>query len=300
VQALAELTQIAAAEYEARKDRQNVVDFTDQITYAVAFLSDDANAHIRAELRDQFEYVMVDEFQDTDPRQWDLIKLLTASDGETFDAENVFVVGDVKQSIYRFRNADVTVFRETADTLTSNNTGSTEDATADGERDADDDRLSTNFRTLPVVLETINELFEAVFDDDGEGYEAAPQSLTPYRDDPAGIGSVEYLAVPTDETYRRHRFDHYPAFAEATPEHDAELEAMALAARLSQLLAAPAEVYPEPDEDHEEDPGDSDHDSPPSPRDVEPSDIAVLIRVRHRVLRRAGNHGTGEPAACAS
>jgi ATP-dependent exoDNAse (exonuclease V) beta subunit len=106
VQALAELTQIAAAEYEERKDRQNAVDFTDQISYTVDFLQTPGNADVREELREQFEYVMVDEFQDTDPRQWDLIKLLTASDGETFDAQNVFVVGDIKQSIYRFRNAD--------------------------------------------------------------------------------------------------------------------------------------------------------------------------------------------------
>jgi len=279
VHALAELTDIAAGEYESRKNRQNVVDFTDQISYAVEFLSDDANADIREELREQFAYVMVDEFQDTDPRQWDLVKLLTASDGETFDAENVFVVGDVKQSIYRFRNADVTVFRDTAATLTSNADGDI--ATTDtADRDAGpDDQLSTNFRTLPVVLETINELFETVFDEDGDPYEAAPQSLTPHRDDPAGVGSVEYLAVPTDDAYRQQRFDHYPAFAAATPEHDAELEAMALAARLSQFLADPAEVYPEPDEETDEE-ADSDEDSPPTSRAVEPSDIAVLIRSR--------------------
>ncbi|MWG33795.1 UvrD-helicase domain-containing protein [Halomarina oriensis] len=287
VHALATLTQIASEEYEERKDRQNAVDFTDLISLTVAFLENPANAAIRNELREQFAYVMVDEFQDTDPRQWDLITLLTASDGDTFDARNVFVVGDVKQSIYRFRNADVTQFRETAATL---------DQVTQRAADAgDDDQLSTNFRTLPSVLESINQLFESMFDEDGEPYEAVPQSLTPARDDPDGLGSVEYLAVPTDSDLRATRCGHYEAFATATPAHDAELEATALAARLSQVLAKPLEVYATND-DAEAD-GDSDAeatDEGPIPRDIEPSDIAILIRSRthlkkyERALEAAG------------
>ncbi len=261
VSALAEVTLLAVEEYEARKRRQNAADFSDLITYAVEFLDDEANEHVRTELREQFDYVMLDEFQDTDPRQWDLIKLLTATEEGTFDAENVFVVGDVKQSIYRFRNADVTQFKEITDTLEE--TGSV--------ADRDDDQLSTNFRTLPTVLETINELFETVFDDGGKAYEAPPQRLTPARDDPAAVGSAEYLLVPTDSELREARFDHYEAFADAEPESDAELEAMALAARLSQVLAEPYQVYPEdtgPDEET------------PEPRDIGPSDIAILLRSR--------------------
>jgi len=261
VSALAEVTLLAVEEYEARKRRQNAADFSDLITYAVEFLDDEANEHVRTELREQFDYVMLDEFQDTDPRQWDLIKLLTATEKGTFDAENVFVVGDVKQSIYRFRNADVTQFKEIADTLEE--TGPV--------ADRDDDQLSTNFRTLPTVLETINELFETIFDEDGKPYEAPPQRLTPARDDPAAVGTAEYLLVPTDSELREARFDHYEAFAEAEPESDFELEAMALAARLSQILAEPYQVYPEdtaPDEET------------PEPRDIEPSDIAVLLRSR--------------------
>ncbi len=261
VSALAEVTLLAVEEYEARKRRQNAADFSDLITYAVEFLDDEANEHVRTELREQFDYVMLDEFQDTDPRQWDLIKLLTATEKGTFDAENVFVVGDVKQSIYRFRNADVTQFKEIADTLEE--TGPV--------ADRDDDQLSMNFRTLPTVLKSINELFETVFDDDGKPYEAPPQRLTPARDDPAAVGTAEYLLVPTDSELREARFDHYEAFADAEPEGDAELEAMALAARLSQVLAEPYQVYPEDIAPDEETPG---------PRDIEPSDIAILLRSR--------------------
>jgi ATP-dependent helicase/nuclease subunit A len=245
-----------------------VLDFSDLISYAVEFLQADENEAIRQELREQFEYVMVDEFQDTDPRQWDLIKLLTASEKGTFDAQNVFVVGDVKQSIYRFRNADVAQFQETAETLRRSRAG---DEAADTN---DDDQLSTNFRTLPTVLETINELFDAIFVEDGEAYEAAPQRLSPHRDDPADIGSVEYLPVPTNPSLRADRFDHYEEFATADPDDDAELEAMALAARLSQVLAEPYEVYPEESEDEEKQ---------PEPRHIEPSDIAILLRSRTKL-----------------
>ncbi|WP_311172657.1 UvrD-helicase domain-containing protein [Halobellus ordinarius] len=266
VQALAQLTLLAINEYEDRKRRQNAVDFSDLITYAVEFLDDESNEHVRKELREQFEYVMLDEFQDTDPRQWDLIKLLTATETETFDARNVFVVGDVKQSIYRFRNADVTQFQEIAKTLEQT---IYEETAPDS--DQGDDQLTTNFRTLPTVLETINELFQAVLDEDGEPYEAEPQRLTAAREDPADIGSAEYLLVPTDAELRDARFGHYEDFADAEPESDVELEAMALAARLSQVLAEPYQVYPEGSESDEE---------TPEPRDIEPNDIAILIRSR--------------------
>lgn len=269
VSALAELTVIVSEEYEDRKRRQNVRDFSDLISFAVGFLRADENESIRQELHEQFEYVMVDEFQDTDPRQWDLIKLLTASEKGTFDAQNVFVVGDAKQSIYRFRNADVAQFQETAETLERTSRA------ADGDGDGrDDDQLSTNFRTLPTVLESINELFDAIFIEDGEAYEAAPQRLSPDREDPANIGSVEYLPVPTDPTLRADRFEHYEEFAHADPDDDAELEAMALAARLSQVLSEPYQVYPEDGEDKDE---------PPEPRAIEPSDIAILIRSRTKL-----------------
>ena len=213
VQALAKVTRLAADKYGERKHDRNVVDFTDLVTNAVELL----DAEVRRELREQFEYVMVDESQDTDPRQWDLVELLTTTDGERFDAENVFVVGDVKQSIYRFRNADVTQFTEISETIGTSVGG---------------DQLTTNFRTLPTVLETINELFESVFEVDGLAYEARPQSLEPARSDPANVGSVEYLLTPTNETYRASRFDG-EAFGTAEPSDDAELEATALAAKLS-------------------------------------------------------------------
>jgi ATP-dependent helicase/nuclease subunit A len=274
VQALAELTLLAHEEYEVRKRRRNVVDFTDQIEFALEFL-EDADEDLRAELREGFAYVMVDEFQDTDPRQWEIVKHLTAADPDAFDAQNVFVVGDAKQSIYRFRNADVAAFAGTERELKAAN----ED---DGE--TGDDQLSTNFRTVEPVLEFCNDVFDAVFQPDADGtpdYEANPQRLTAYRDDPEALASVEYLLVPTNEAYREARFE--GQFATARPEHNAELEGQALAARLTRLFASDERIYDE----------ESDIDDPDS-NPVEPDDVAVLLRSRthlkkyERALEDAG------------
>ena len=266
IQALAQLTRAAATEYEERKRQQNALDFSDLISTTVAILDPDrepetdATRQIRTALQEQFAYVMVDEAQDTDPRQWAILQALTTSSGTAFDAENVFVVGDTKQSIYRFRNADVAEFQETAQQLGTDR----------------DDQLSTNFRTLPGVLGPINTLFKAIFTEDGPIYEAAPQSLTPDRSDPADIATTEYLLVPTNEELRAACCADFDEFARATPDDDAELEAMALAARLSQVLET-YQVYPE-ETDTDDDTADTE--TPPEPRAIEPSDIAILIRSR--------------------
>ncbi|MFC7020213.1 MULTISPECIES: UvrD-helicase domain-containing protein [Haloarcula] len=266
VQALARVTLLAHEAYTDRKRRQNVVDFTDQVELALEYVTEIASDEERAALRDRFAYVMVDEFQDTDPRQWDLITHLTADDPDEFDARNVFVVGDVKQSIYRFRNADVTQFGDTERDLAAANPTDSDPA--------DTEQLSTNFRTLPGVLEFVNRLFDELFEEDGEPYEAKPQPLTAYRDDPEDLASAEYLAVPTDPEYRAGRFADDNPIVTARPEHDAELEAMALAARLTQLFDEPARIYDE----------DSDIDDPDS-RDLQPDDVAILLRSRTHLKR---------------
>ena len=281
MQSLAELLLVAIKEYEDRKDQRNAVDFTDQIQYTLEFLASEKNATIRKNLREQFEYVMVDEFQDTDPRQTELLKHLTAHDLSTFDSQNVFVVGDEKQSIYRFRNADVTQFETIARELAASNpnpTVNTYSNTTNGWQ------LSTNFRTLPTVLFCLNQLFDEVFDNDSAApsFEAAPQPLTPERDNPAGIdATVEYLCVPSDDALRAHRFDDDNPISTAQPEHDVELEAMSLAARLTRILDKPYEVYPTNNNDSEENANAiQDEDDEKEPRSIQPDDIAILLRSR--------------------
>lgn len=68
------------------------------------------NASVREKMQEKYAYIMVDEFQDTNDRQKRLIYLLAGGDEEKLRGRKLFVVGDPKQSIYRFRNADVSVF----------------------------------------------------------------------------------------------------------------------------------------------------------------------------------------------
>ena len=260
--ATARLYQVVSRVYEHRKRARNALDYADLIDRTITFL--ESHEAARAELSTQFEYIMIDEVQDTDPRQWELVRLLTGSETDTFDGRNVFLVGDEKQSIYRFRRADVTIVRRTRDQLEAANPSGV----------SADEELSGNFRTLSGTLAFINDLFDRVFEpedaDDGyQDYEAKPQTLTPRRTAGTEItGTVEYLITPArDEDVAALGmegtwFDHR-GFASR-----ADREAQAIAARLTRLFEEDVTIY-----DEEAD----------SYRPAEPSDVALLFRTRSRL-----------------
>ena len=110
-----------------------------------------ANAQVRAALQSAFPRLLLDEFQDTDPIQVELaVRIAAGVDGGAPDWRNVavppgslFVVGDPKQSIYRFRRADIRTFLSVRDRMG-------ESATA---------TLSTNFRTTAPILDWVNGVF---------------------------------------------------------------------------------------------------------------------------------------------
>lgn len=89
--------------YQARKDADQALDFDDLEYYTQKLLRDKA---IRDRWQSELEAVMVDEYQDTNRRQREIVNALAGKNGK------LFIVGDMRQSIYRFRGADVTVFRE--------------------------------------------------------------------------------------------------------------------------------------------------------------------------------------------
>ncbi len=83
-----------------------------------------ATRRVRRGFQTRFTHLFVDEFQDTDPLQAEILLLLAAADPSTTDWRDVtpvpgrlFIVGDPKQSIYRFRRADVGIYRDVADRL---------------------------------------------------------------------------------------------------------------------------------------------------------------------------------------
>lgn len=256
--------------YTEEKRRRDALDFPDVIETTIGFL-EDADG-----VREEFAAVMVDEFQDTDPRQWRLVKLLTGLEEGT--ATNVFLVGDEKQSIYAFRGADVTTFGDARDELRSANDALGLDEVPDGDANSPTSlELSGNFRTLEEPLEFANEVFDRLFQPAGqqhEPFEATPQPLTMERDridDVDGLeGSVEYLVVPEDDETAEALLGEDHPVAEGTLDHATEAEAQALAARLTHLFADPPRV---------QDPDDGDH------REATPDDVAILLRRRTHLDR---------------
>ena len=109
------------AEYDTAKKAAGVVDFQDLLLKTRDLL---LNRDARLWFQKQYDHVFVDEFQDTDPLQAEIMMLLTASDPFESDWQKVtpapgklFLVGDPKQSIYRFRRAEVSLYLEVADQL---------------------------------------------------------------------------------------------------------------------------------------------------------------------------------------
>lgn len=126
-------------EYERLKKRENKIDFADLSKYAVKLLKDESR---REEIRQKFSLVFVDEYQDINPLQEEI--LLKITDG------NLFMVGDVKQSIYAFRNADSKIF---TDKKKSFETGKAQGSALP---------MTANFRSEKGVLEFVDRVFSGI------------------------------------------------------------------------------------------------------------------------------------------
>ena len=150
---------IAVTEYERELAARSVLDFSDVLQRALDLLRRmDEFAQSRYRLESRYHHVLVDEFQDTSRAQWELVSLLIQSWGEGFglvhDAPvppSVFVVGDRKQSIYGFRDADVAVLHDAAAYI----------ETLRPEGDARRS-ISHSFRAVPPLLAFVNDLFDGV------------------------------------------------------------------------------------------------------------------------------------------
>ena len=244
--------------YEERKRREQVLDFTDLIDGAIELLR--ASPDVREDLRGSFDYVMLDEVQDTDPRQWEFVELLTSLEDE-YDRLNVFVVGDEKQSIFRFRGADVTQYRAERERLDGANDRAETPPLESVYENADERDLSVNFRSLPSIIEPINGIFDEVFgnvpevhrdappgiDGAATGFEPDPQALRADRSDPDDVGTeTTFVVVPEEETVREQALDADHPLREL-PNDSAELDARALASEVASLLDDETKRYEEID-----------------------------------------------------
>lgn len=149
--ALVGLARSVEAEYRALKAAQSALDNNDLLRMAYEALRD--NPAIRAAYEGRFKMVMIDEFQDTDQMQVDLIRYLTGA-GE----RALCTVGDAQQSIYRFRGAEVEVFRRQERKVGSS--AAPETAVASDAPAGELVKLVRNFRSHDEVLRYVARVFD--------------------------------------------------------------------------------------------------------------------------------------------
>ncbi|MBI8988685.1 UvrD-helicase domain-containing protein [Corynebacterium meridianum] len=116
---------------------------------AVGDIAADTRETVRGELHRRFTHLLIDEFQDTDPAQLRIIRAIAGNGGDPLPG-HLFTVGDPKQSIYRFRRADIDSY------LDARNTGRSELV-----------ELTTNFRSSAPVIDWVNGVFSTLFADAG-------------------------------------------------------------------------------------------------------------------------------------
>jgi ATP-dependent helicase/nuclease subunit A len=173
--------------YENLKTRAASLDFVDLLLKARDLVRD--RGEVRADLQRRLTHIFVDEFQDTDPLQAEIVLLLAASDPAIDRWQDIrpapgklFLVGDPKQSIYRFRRADVGTYQAVKDLLVA--------------RGAACVYLTTSFRAIPSIQNLVNAAFAPVMTDDRAALQAGYVPLAHHRDALSGQPGIVALPVP--------------------------------------------------------------------------------------------------------
>ncbi|MCX7021842.1 MAG: UvrD-helicase domain-containing protein, partial [bacterium] len=152
------------AEYRKLKVGELGADYNDLLDRVAEGLAGDGG--LVDVLRGRYRHFLVDEFQDTDPRQWEIIRALAVPRGKEIDdgSRTLFIVGDRKQAIYGFRGGDNTVFRK-----------------AEGELEPlirQTKTLADNYRSRQAILDFANPAFEKIFSADADLITHDPEGST--------------------------------------------------------------------------------------------------------------------------
>ena len=176
--------------YDEVKGKSGKLDFVDLLLKVRDLVTE--NAEVRHYLQQEFTHIFVDEFQDTDPLQAEILLLLAADDPQQTDwmaampvAGKLFLVGDPKQSVYRFRRADVIVYQHLRESLTRK-----------GIRLL---RLSKSYRAVRPIQEFVNAAFQPEMTGDktaGQPEYVALERVAVERNDQPSI-----VALPLPQPY---------------------------------------------------------------------------------------------------
>jgi ATP-dependent helicase/nuclease subunit A len=193
-QYVADFVDDAVVSYATLRRQSGRLTFQDLLEWTALVLRD--SAEVRAYFQDKYRCLFVDEFQDTDPIQAETLMYLTGEDVEEKDWRklqpkkgSLFLVGDGKQSIYRFRRADVETFRLVTEKIV--------------ETGGEVVQLNTSFRSLGHLCDWVNAAFEPLFAADDKKYQADFGPLFKFKADGADDPSVRKL--PIGKVYRHSR-----------------------------------------------------------------------------------------------
>jgi ATP-dependent helicase/nuclease subunit A len=163
-------------EYEVCKRRKGKLDFVDLLCCVRDLLRDQLD--VRSYLQNHFTHLFVDEFQDTDPLQVDILTLL----GDNDPGGKLFLVGDPKQSIYKFRRADLVSYQRVKERLEERGVGFI--------------TLTKSYRSVPNIQQFVNAAFETEMTGSVEEGHAGWAPLERDREEIEGRPSVIVLPVP--------------------------------------------------------------------------------------------------------
>ena len=174
--------------YESRRREKSRLNFQDQLLLAAGLLRD--NPEVREYFKDRYRRILVDEFQDTDPIQAEVLFFLTGTDTHERDwtrlvpdPGRLFLVGDPRQSIYRFRRADIDIYNLVKRRIEAGG----------GEVLP----LTANFRSLRCIADWVNPIFESTFPAGADGYQAGFARLDAVRPGCAGAAQgVFKISIP--------------------------------------------------------------------------------------------------------
>lgn len=204
--------------FDGEKRRMGALDYADLEHMTLELLKNEA---VAAEYRERFLHIAVDEYQDSNRVQEALLQAIRRED-------NLFFVGDVKQSIYRFRQAEPSLFLEKLTAF---------DGTEGSRID-----LTSNFRSAPAVLEAVNDVFSAILTrETGELDYDARARLVPGRAELSGAAELHLIErrmadgtqAPAPEEAAEQAAEEAAEWEEAL---DAEVEARLVVQRIRSLM----------------------------------------------------------------
>ncbi|MDD4110355.1 MAG: UvrD-helicase domain-containing protein, partial [Clostridia bacterium] len=223
----------------------NKYDFSDLEDFCFSLLQ---NEKVKEELKSQYKLIFVDEFQDTNPVQYEIIKRIS-------NGNNVFIVGDPKQSIYAFRQTDVDIFNSVYGEYTS----STAEALS----------LKSNFRSNSNILNFVNSVFDTLMTKSLSGVDYKNQS----RFEAKSANSCENNAVTISLIKKKGKKEIaevngiYSLFDDVSEQENISGEAELIAQQISGVIKE--KIY---------------DDKVKSNREVEYQDITILMRNRSSLL----------------